>query len=175
MFVSYAQNENNTSHRVQAKQMKRPALVPSTPNSKYITRLETGLKGKRYTYIYTEYSPPSPLTYLPLITSALQVLRHIRQMHSQESSAPVWRAPANAGACAADALCAIFSPFLFRSKASPKNGDTPGGLPRRNSAESWVPNQWYCMSVQSLKLGKSKVPDTALVGFRYRMTARAHV
>ena len=125
MFVSYAQNENNTSHRVQAKQMKRPALVPSTPNSKYITRLETGLKGKRYTYIYTEYSPPSPLTYLPLITSELQVLRHIRQMHSQQSSAPVWRAPANAGACAADALCAIFSPFLFRSEASPKNGDTP--------------------------------------------------
>ena len=110
---------------MQAKQRNRPALVPSTPNSKYITRLETGLKGKRYTYIYTEYSPPSPLTYLPLITSALQVLRHIRQMHSQESSAPVWRAPANAGACAADALCAIFSPFLFRSEASPKNGDTP--------------------------------------------------
>ena len=73
-------------------------------------------------------------------------------------------------------LCVQFS-HLFSSdqRHHQRMGTHPGGLPRRNSAESWVPNQWYCISVQSLNLGKSKFPDTALVGFRYRMTARAHV
>ena len=115
---------------MQAKQEKRPepSELPSTPDPQYITRVETGLKGQRYSYIYTKYSSPSLLTYLLLITSALQVLRHIRQMQCQRLSAPVWRAPANAGACVADALFAIFIPFFF---ADP--GHHQGNALRRGS------------------------------------------
>ena len=69
---------------------------------------------------YTKHSPPSPLTYLPLITSALQVQRQLRQVQSQRSSATVWPAPANDGTQYDDCVGRILStdPARFPVEAS---------------------------------------------------------